>query len=63
MPGIDHERRRHIAIVLYVIAFSFLAFSVGIYALSSDVHALVLGGMPTLGIALGATSVLLGEKK
>jgi hypothetical protein len=40
-----------------------LVVSVAIYALSADVHALVLGGMSALGIALGATSVLLGEKK
>jgi hypothetical protein len=62
-PGIGHERRKRTATMLYVIAFSFLVVSVATYALSTDVHALVLGGMSTLGIALAATSVLLGEKK
>jgi cytochrome c-type biogenesis protein CcmE len=63
MSGIGHERRKRIAVVLYVIAFSFLFVSLYIYAVSTDVQALVLGGMSTLGIALSATSVLLGKAK
>jgi len=57
------KRRKRIAIRLYVTAFSFLVATVVLYVLSSDVHALVLGGMSTFGIACSATSFLIGGKK
>jgi len=62
MSKLGRERRKRIAITLYIVSCSFLAITVATYALSGDRHALLVGGISTLGIALGATSVLVGGK-
>ena len=63
MPVLNAERRRNIAAILYGAALVFLAAGLAIYSVSSDVSAIVLGLMSSVGISLGATSILLGGSK
>jgi hypothetical protein len=55
-------RRSTIALVLYFLALLFAAMAVVTYLFTKQVSALLLGGLAALSIALGATSVRLGQR-
>jgi hypothetical protein len=57
------RRRRNIATILYGVALFFLAAGLTIYFMSSDVSAVAYGLMSSVGIALGATSIIPGKPK
>jgi hypothetical protein len=61
MTGRNGERRRYIAIILYGIALAFLVGGVVLYALTSDVAALLEGLLPLIGIGLCTTAILRRE--
>ncbi len=63
MAFLGARRRRRIAGLLYGIALVFLAASIALYSLSSNVSAIALGLMSSLGIGFGATSILPGQSK
>jgi hypothetical protein len=59
---IEKRHLRRLAVGLYVAAFLDLVLAIVIYVLSNDLHSLVLGGISTLGIALGATANLVNAR-
>jgi hypothetical protein len=63
MQFLDARRRRLIATLEYGVALVFLVAGIVLYILSSDVSAIALGLMSSIGIGLGATSLLVGGSK
>jgi len=63
MAALNAKKRRNMAIILYGFALLFLAAGLTIYSLSSNVSAIVLGLTSSIGIALGATAIILGKSK
>lgn len=49
--------------ILYGVALFYLAAGLAIYSASSHVSAIVYGVMTSVGIALSATSILIGKPK
>lgn len=63
MTALHSRRRRNIAVILYGVALFYLVASLAIYSASSHVSAIVYGVISSVGITLGATSILIGRSK
>jgi hypothetical protein len=63
MAVLGAKKRQNIAAILYGVALLFLAVGLAIYFLSSNVSAIALGLLSSVGIALSATGIILGKSK
>jgi hypothetical protein len=63
MTVLRARKRRRMAVTLYGVAAFFLVAGVVVSLLSSDIVAIAYGLVPSIGIALGATAIILRKSK